>query len=120
VLDELVPAAGQGALAIQSRIGSPAAEIAATLSDDATARCVTAERHLVGRLQATCRTPVGAHAVPDVEGVELHAWVGLPDGSQWISDMLIGPSETVGGQLADRLLAAGAVELLRQAEDHPA
>jgi hypothetical protein len=34
--------------------------------------------------------------------------------------MLIGPSETVGGQLADRLLAAGAVELLRQAEDHPA
>lgn len=120
VLEDLIPAAGQGALAVQARTGSRAAEIASTLSDDATARCVTAERHLVARLEATCRTPVGAHAVPSDAGVGLRAWVGLPDGSQWISDSLTGPSDTVGHQMAERLLAAGAAELLRQAEAQPA
>ena len=60
VLDELVPAAGQGALAIEARRGR-AARSPALADPDATA-CVTAERELTAALGATCNTPVGAHA----------------------------------------------------------
>jgi porphobilinogen deaminase len=44
--------------------------------------------------------------------LELNAWVGRPDGSAWISDRLCGPSEGLGARVAERLLAAGAAELL--------
>ena len=45
------------------------------------------------------------------------AWIGLPDGSQWISDEVRGGSDShLGLTVADRLLATGAAELLRAAE----
>src|SRR5207248_1592757 len=82
-LDELVPAAGQGALAIEALAGSPVADAVAPLVDRAATACVGAERELVHALGASCNTPVGAHArVLDEDGeLELVAWVGLPDGS---------------------------------------
>lgn len=118
ILDELVPAAGQGALAIQAVEGSGAADAVAPLSHEPTARCVSAERQFVARLGATCRTPVGGHATPSEGGrVSLEAWVGLPDGSRWIADRLDGAADTAGGLLAERLLSVGAGELLRRAEE---
>ncbi|HTX45722.1 MAG TPA: hydroxymethylbilane synthase [Solirubrobacteraceae bacterium] len=113
VLDELVPAAGQGALAVEARAG---VELGARLEDaDATA-CVTAERTLVQALGASCDTAVGAHAVPVGDGqLEMSAWVGLPDGGEWIGDRLIGDAADVGAIVAERLLAAGAGELLERA-----
>ena len=62
VLDELVPAAGQGALALEARAGAIPAELLAAASDPDATACVTAERELVGALGASCNTPVGAHA----------------------------------------------------------
>ena len=62
VLAELVPAAGQGALAIEARAGAIPAELLAAVSDPEATACVTAERELVGALDASCNTPVGAHA----------------------------------------------------------
>ena len=59
VLDELVPAAGQGALALEARPGSVA--VSALVDADATA-CVLAERELTRALGASCNTPVGAYA----------------------------------------------------------
>lgn len=116
-LAELVPAAGQGALVLQALVASPAGEAVAALTDPETAACVTAERELTGVLGASCQTAVGAHARPLGEGtVELSGWVGLPDGSEWIRDQLVGDPSTVGGLMADRMLAAGAGELLRRAE----
>jgi hydroxymethylbilane synthase len=111
VLDELVPAAGQGALALEALPGSVAVE---RVSDPATTACVLAERELTRALGASCNTPVGAWArVVDGGELELAAWVGRPDGSVWISDRLRGPAAGLGGQVAERLLAAGAEELLR-------
>lgn len=113
VLDTLVPAAGQGALAIEAREGS---EVPGALHDFAATACVAAERDLVRRLGATCDTPVGAHAVALADGqLELGAWVGLPDGSEWASDRLTGPAGEVGQLVAERLLSAGAGELLERA-----
>ena len=66
VLTELVPAAGQGVLAITARDGDGDAVSAARAIDDATTHgCLLAERSLVAELEADCHTPVGAHAVLD-------------------------------------------------------
>ena len=115
-LDELVPAAGQGALAIEARAGALEASVLERLCDDDAMACVLAERELTRALDASCNTPVGAFARPVGDGlVELSAWVGLPDGSAWLADRLDGPAESVGGDVAERMLAAGAGELLRRA-----
>jgi hydroxymethylbilane synthase len=116
VLDELVPAAGQGALALEARAGST--ELPGALRDPLASACVGAERELVRALGASCNTPVGAHARP-LEGgeLELTAWVGLPDGSEWMRDELRGGAGgDLGLAVAGRLLSIGARELLDAAE----
>jgi hydroxymethylbilane synthase len=114
MLDQLVPAAGQGALALEARPGRVALD---HLIDSDAARCVGVERELVHALGASCNTPVGVHArvVGDGE-LELRAWVGLPDGSAWLSDRVSGPADGLGAHVAQRLFATGARELLRAAE----
>jgi hydroxymethylbilane synthase len=114
--DELVPAAGQGILAIETRAGDPrVASAIASLRDAATERALAAERALVRDLGAGCDTPVGAHAreLPDGR-LALRAFVGAPDGSEWIRDALTAAEEPValGEMVAQRLLACGAGALL--------
>ncbi|MBV9335243.1 MAG: hydroxymethylbilane synthase [Solirubrobacterales bacterium] len=112
VLDELVPAAGQGALAVEA--GPGFVPVDGLADADATA-CVLAERELTRALGASCNTAVGAWArVVDGSGeLELTAWVGASDGSAWIRDRVRGgASSGLGARVADRLLAAGAAELL--------
>ena len=113
LLEDLVPAAGQGALAIEARSGTTLPEL---VDFDAT-QAVTAERELVHALGASCNTPVGAHAQAGNAGqLELSAWVGLPDGTEWLSDTLCGGPDEIGRLVAGRLRATGAAELLRRAE----
>jgi hydroxymethylbilane synthase len=113
LLEELVPAAGQGALAIEARSGRVLPE----LVDAGATRAVTAERELVHALGASCNTPVGALArAGDGDRLELSAWIGLPDGSEWLSDRLWGGPDEIGRLVAGRLHATGATELLRAAE----
>ena len=115
-LDELVPAAGQGALALEARAGG--AGPVEALRDPLASACVGAERELVRALGASCHTPVGAYAQSLQGGeIELTAWIGLPDGSAWMSDRLSADGGAgLGLAVAGRLIAAGARELLRQAE----
>lgn len=116
VLEELVPAAGQGALALEAVAGHVDADSLAAIADPITAACVGAERELVGALGASCNTPVGAYAVPVGHELELRGWAGLPDGSAWVSDRLRGQATGVGEAVAQRMLSAGAGELLARAE----
>ena len=79
--------------------------------------CVGAERTLVHALGASCHTPVGAHARRRDDGVvQLVAWAGLPDGAEWLRDEVSGSADEVGMRCAERMLAAGARELLDRAE----
>jgi hydroxymethylbilane synthase len=115
----LTPAPGQGCLALEARRDDQrAAALAANVTDhDALVR-LTAERALVERLDATCDTPVGAYAELGDDGLLLVAFAGLPDGSHWIRDAAIAdPSEpaALGAAVGERLLAAGAGELLEEA-----
>jgi hydroxymethylbilane synthase len=117
VLDEFVPAAGQGALALEGRSGAIDPGVLAAVIDPVAVACVTAEREFVHGLGASCNTPVGGHATQSADGqLTLIGWVGLPDGSAWLRDEVTGEPGAVGRECADRMLSAGAGELLRQAE----
>jgi hydroxymethylbilane synthase len=116
VTDDLVPAAGQGTLAIETRAGDQrvAAAIAA-LRHEPTERALAAERALVRAMGAGCDTPIGAHARQQRDGLlELTAFVGAPDGTEWIRDRLSGAAEpeALGEAVAERLLSCGAGALL--------
>jgi hydroxymethylbilane synthase len=109
-LDELVPAAGQGVLALQARAGE---RMGIEGERDAT-RALACERAVVRALEADCDTPVGALAeVLDGGRLRLRAFVGRPDGSAWVRDELDGDdAETLGAEVGRRLLASGAAEIL--------
>jgi hydroxymethylbilane synthase len=119
-LPALVPAPGQGCLALEARAGdASAAAAAAALTDRAALTALTAERALVTALEATCNTPIGAHAELRDGTLALSAFVGLPDGSHWISDQLDGDPDdpsALGRAVGERLEAAGARALLDDAE----
>lgn len=124
VLDpaRFVPAPGQGTLALEGRSGDePTAEAVRAITDADTLACLLAERALAHALGASCHTPLGAHAVPAGCGcLHLRAWVGLADGSAWVSDELLGgfyDPEALGRRVAERLLAVGGGEMLARAEE---
>jgi hydroxymethylbilane synthase len=120
-VEQMVPAAGQGALALQTRLADTASGDAATAVNDLTAmRELTAERTVVALLDASCTTPLGVHARVDGAELTIDAFVGLPDGSEWLRDHLEGRADEpalAGAELVQRLLAAGARELLDRAEN---
>jgi hydroxymethylbilane synthase len=119
-LAELVPAPGQGCLALEARTGDDrVAAAAAALTDRPALTALTAERALVTALGASCHTPIGAHAEHRDGGLTLTAFVGLPDGSHWIRDELDGEAgdpAALGLEVAERLRASGADRVLRDAE----
>jgi hydroxymethylbilane synthase len=119
-VEQLCPAAGQGALALQVRSDdAESGDAAASVNDLKAMRELTAERTVVALLQATCNTPLGVHARVDGDALEIDAFVGLPDGSEWIRDRLEGNAEEpslAGAELTQRLLGAGAREILDRAE----
>ncbi|WP_462418540.1 hydroxymethylbilane synthase [Kytococcus sp. Marseille-QA3725] len=78
----MVPAPGQGALAVECRTGDTAlVQEVAALDDSATRTAVTAERAVLGTLEAGCSAPVGALARATDEHVTLQAFAGPRDGS---------------------------------------
>jgi hydroxymethylbilane synthase len=113
--DVFVPAAGQGVIAVQAREGSPAADIAAATSHERTMACLLAERAVIHRFSASCHTPVGIHA----DFARVRGFAGLPDGSEWLIDEVPVTGDdpiAAAEELARRMLAAGAADLLRDAE----
>jgi hydroxymethylbilane synthase len=114
--DAMLPAAGQGALALEGRADDgDAYAAAAAVSDLDATTCVVAERALTAALEATCHTPVAALATVDGAMLTLRAFAALPDGSEWMRDELTGPAddpEALGHEVADRLRSVGAAELL--------
>ncbi len=117
---QMTPAAGQGSLALQVRSDDEAAlEAVAGLGDEVALRELTAERAVVSLLDATCATPIGVHAAVSGERIEIEAFVGLPDGSEWLRDRVEGKADEPalsGIALGERLLGAGAREILARAE----
>ena len=116
-----VPAAGQGVIAIQARVPSPAADAAvASVNHAATMACLQAERAAVRALGASCHAPVGVSARLVAESLQIRGFAGLPDGSEWVLDehaAVVAEPEEAGRELARRMQLAGAGDVLRRAEE---
>ena len=120
--EEMLPAVGQGALAIECR--SDRADVLALLKglhDETTAACVLAERALSRSLAGSCNVPLAGYA--DISGtrLRLRGYVGAPDGTRHVSaatEGAMGDAESLGAALARQLKLQGAGEIL-SALDHP-
>jgi hydroxymethylbilane synthase len=117
----MLPAPGQGALAVECRSDDePTRRACATLDDEVSRACVTAERAVLAALEAGCTAPVGVLAdwAEGDDGPELlvRAVVTAPDGTGELRRSVMGsvrdPAE-VGRRLAALLLEDGAAELAR-------
>jgi hydroxymethylbilane synthase len=115
--EQSLPAIGQGTIGIECREGDRRVRaLLAPLNDDATACRLRAERALNARLAGSCQTPLAGHAEIRGERLRLRALIGMPDGTRLLRDEIEGPvsdAEALGSTLGDRLLAAGASEILR-------
>ena len=81
--ERMLPAIGQGALAVQGRVGDPVARDVAGLSDPWTEACIGAERGFLAGLGGDCTTPLAALAEPtQAGGLRLRALLASPDGRQ--------------------------------------
>jgi hydroxymethylbilane synthase len=119
--DEVTPAPGQGAIAIEvCHSDDRAAAAAESITDRGALATLLAERALVAALDASCNTPLGAVATLERGGrMRIEAFCGLPDGSEWLRDELTeddADPEGIGRALAGRMRSAGAADILERAE----
>ncbi len=116
--EQMTPAPGQGALALEVRSDDEAAaEAVGRISDPSAAIELAAERAAVAELGADCDTPVGISARHQRGRLQIDGFAGLPDGSVWVRDSISRSAESpqeAGRELAQRMLSAGAGELLEQ------
>jgi hydroxymethylbilane synthase len=112
--DHVLPAPGQGALAIQCRAeDAPIIARVAALDDAETRRAVLAERTVLHALRGGCSVPVGALAHRTANGLTLAAGVFSLDGLSAVRAQVSGSDpEPLGAQAARRLVALGAEPIL--------
>ena len=126
--DELCPAPGQGALALETRSAEhsldtddptrdPAIHAAIAALDDPAARfAVTAERACLEALGGGCMLPIGVLCTVDLDHAHLYAQVVAPDGEAMavaeLDAALTTPPRDLGASLADMLIQQGALDLL--------
>jgi len=114
--DEMLPAAAQGVIGIECLESNDAGK----LTHEETTLTTAAERAIARTLDASCQSPVATYAVIDGLSMTVTALVALPDGSESIRDQISGPAEDaeqLGEELAKRLLARGAGELLAKLDE---
>ena len=114
-VEEMVPAPGQGALAVQTRDdpGSAAVDMVKQLDHGPSRRGFEDEREVVRRLGGGCALPLGAYAEAVSDGFRLLAVVIRPDGSDLVRAEAEGRTpEVAAAEVADALLAGGAAGIL--------
>ena len=116
--DEMLPAPGQGALAIEVRADDAFTnEIAEKLHHPQTALAVTAERDFLELLGGGCNVPIAVYARVRDNTLEMDALAASPDGKRVVRDKSSGDSrksDEICTELAERILAAGGFEILHE------
>lgn len=122
--ERMIPAIGQGALAIEIREqDTQARQFVSCLDHSPTHMATLAERSLLRRLGGGCQVPIAAHAAIDNNTLRLVALVASPDGSRAVRGTTSGPTndaEEIGIRLAAELLERGADKILSEIRSHPA
>jgi hydroxymethylbilane synthase len=120
--DWMLPAGGQGAVGIECRTDDQKTlNYLAPLNHPTTASRVIAERAVNNKLQGGCQVPIGVFATINQQSIHIKGLVGEVDGSRMIQDEISGDvtdAEPLGIELAEKLLAAGAGEILQAIGAH--
>jgi hydroxymethylbilane synthase len=113
-LEIMLPAPGQGALAVQCRADDERREILASIHDPVSAEAVRAERVFLARLGGGCSLPIGAFAEKNNDSLILTGAVNSPDGKQSIRLSAVDQNPyRLGERLSQFMLERGAMELLK-------
>jgi len=116
--ERMCPAPGQGALAVETRNAPDDAwELCHQLEHAPTRAAVEAERALLRGLGGGCQVPIGAYAIVTGDHLHLRAVVASPDGACLLTRESTGPAaeaQHIGSELASKLLADGAREILQE------
>jgi hydroxymethylbilane synthase len=114
-----LPAVGQGAIAVETRVkDTEAADALVKLDDAETRTAIIAERALLAALHGGCQVPLGAWARIERGELVLEACVCSTDGSQYVRQRISGPVDQpapLGEQMAKLLIEAGAMSILQEA-----
>lgn len=117
VPEQVLPAPGQGALAVECPHGAAAAGVVAVIDDPVTRAEVEAERAVLAALEAGCAAPVGAIARVDEGRLRLRAAAVATDGSQAVRREGQIPWDAREGAAAARLGRELAAEMIAQGAD---
>jgi len=116
--EDMLPAVGQGAVAIETRADNTGAlEALAKLNHRETRIACEAERALLRELGGGCQLPIAAHAVVCGSEVRIEGLVAHPAGTKVLRDHISGPidkTEQLGAELAKKLIDRGANSLLER------
>ena len=114
----LLPAVGQGTLALETRAGDPLAEELLALDDATTRACLAAERTFLRELEGDCNVPLAAYAEPLAGGrLRLRALVASPDGRALVrreEGGRLADAEAAGRRAAEHVLANGGAAILER------
>ncbi|MBQ3433534.1 MAG: hydroxymethylbilane synthase [Selenomonadaceae bacterium] len=115
LLTEIIPAAGQGALAIETRADDDETfSLVQKLNDTATSAAVAIEREFLAEVGGSCQIPVGVFAAIDGEQVHVRALIASTDGQRLVKTSEVASLGEIdlGKKIAARLLKAGGREIL--------
>jgi len=119
-LDFFIPPMGQAALGIEIVASNDRVrEIAMTLNDEESFICTKVERDFVSAIGAGCSAPVAVNAVISGDEISVKAMLGYPDGTNIMHKSMsvkVLEYETLGLQIAEEMIADGAIDILEQAE----
>jgi len=119
-LDMMIPPMGQAALGIEIVQGNEKLrEIAKSLNDADTYLCTQIERDFISKIGAGCSAPVACNAVREGDEIVFRVMLGFPDGTKIMRERAVVPvekSENLGNEIAELMIANGALELLAEAE----
>lgn len=119
-VDEMLPAAAQGVIGIECIADRPSLiDMLDQLTHRPTLQTTTAERVIARKLNASCQSPVATYATLANGEMSLRALVALPDGSEYLRHQVTDSAanaESLGQEVAERLLSDGAHDLLLRAE----
>ncbi len=117
----MLPAVGQGAMAIEIRTQNVELKELLQVFDDAeTHACVVAERAFLRSLEGGCQVPIGANAISVKDEIHLEGFVGSLNGKTNLREKISGATEdakNLGEKLARNLIAKGANEVLEQTRE---
>ena len=115
---EMLPAVGQGAVAIETHVQNELAiQAAAQLQHEQTKIACLAERSLLRSLGGGCQLPIAGHAIVEGQLIRIEGLVASPDGARIVRDMISGPAESaaqLGAALGEKLRDDGADSILQE------